>query len=197
MKYLALDVETTGLDPMTDQVLEIAGVVDDLTQPATKLEDLPTFYAILNHSRLYGSPYALDMQRRLITAIAHRKDRSQILTPGEVLDQFVTFVDAHGLDRQQLLVAGKNVGTFDVPFVREDLFGNDEVKFDYRFLDPTVWFLFPDDVRPPDQRTCLRRAQLDPRHFPEHTAMGDAHGIVALMRHGMQRNTGFTLDTTQ
>ena len=58
MKYVSIDIETTGLDPETCQILQVGAVIED-TQNLLPLEELPKFNCIVEHPAYTGSPYAL------------------------------------------------------------------------------------------------------------------------------------------
>jgi oligoribonuclease len=65
MKYVSIDIETTGLDIETCQVLSIGAVIED-TENIKPLVDLPTFHGVILARQLSGQPYALNMNKDLI-----------------------------------------------------------------------------------------------------------------------------------
>jgi hypothetical protein len=65
MKYISVDIETTGLDVETCQVLSIGAVIED-TENIKPLADLPTFHGVILARQLSGQPYALNMNKDLI-----------------------------------------------------------------------------------------------------------------------------------
>jgi len=68
MKYISIDLETTGLDPDNCQVLSIGAVIED-TNDIKPLADLPTFHGVVLPNRIEGDPYALNMNKDLIELI--------------------------------------------------------------------------------------------------------------------------------
>ncbi len=70
MKYISIDLETTGLDPENCQILTIGAVIED-TNNIKPMEDLPTFHAAILHRRIEGSPYAINMNKEIIESIVH------------------------------------------------------------------------------------------------------------------------------
>lgn len=70
MKYVSIDLETTGLETEKHQVLSIGAVIEDTTKPKIKVEDLPTFHGVIIHNEIIGSPFALNMNRDLIEKIS-------------------------------------------------------------------------------------------------------------------------------
>jgi hypothetical protein len=70
MKYVSIDIETTGLDPENCQVLSIGAVIED-TNHKLPIEDLPSFHVAILRQRIEGEPYALNMNRDLIQNIVY------------------------------------------------------------------------------------------------------------------------------
>ena len=65
MPYVSIDIETTGLDPETCQILEIGAVLDDWTKP---IDELPVYHRLVYHKEYRGSAYALAMNANLLEA---------------------------------------------------------------------------------------------------------------------------------
>lgn len=169
MKYLSIDLETTGLDPTCDQILEIAAVYE--TDDGRPVANLPRFRQVIKHDRLHGSPIALSMN-------------AQLLIAEDACDQFkAEALFADFLDRAcgggRLTVAGKNVAGFDIPFIRAT-FPSLYPSFHHRTIDPTIMFWIDTDTQLPDLKTCLTRAGLPIR--PSHNALNDAISIIQLCR---------------
>jgi len=76
MRYISIDIETTGLDPENCQILSIGAVIEDTHLPIP-FEDLPKFHAVIKRESVYGSIFALNMNRDLIQAM---KDHSEART---------------------------------------------------------------------------------------------------------------------
>jgi len=77
MKYISIDIETTGLDPDFNQILSIGAVIEDTLNPLP-FEELPKFHAVIKRESVYGSIFALNLNRDLIQAM---KDYSEARTP--------------------------------------------------------------------------------------------------------------------
>jgi oligoribonuclease len=69
MKYVSIDLETTGLETENHQILSIGAVIEDTLDTRINVEDLPTFHGVIVHNELTGSPFALNMNRDLIEKI--------------------------------------------------------------------------------------------------------------------------------
>jgi hypothetical protein len=76
MKYISIDVETTGLDPDFNQILSIGAVIEDTLNPLP-FEELPKFHAVIKRESVYGSIFALNLNKDLIQAM---KDYSEART---------------------------------------------------------------------------------------------------------------------
>ena len=69
MKYISIDIETTGLDSKDHQVLSIGAIIEDTTKKLP-LEECPQFHVAILHEYIQGSPYALNMNAELISVIS-------------------------------------------------------------------------------------------------------------------------------
>ena len=67
LPYVSIDIETTGLEPETCQMLEIGAVYDDWTLP---LAELPRFRRVIRWKTVQGSPFAMSLNANLLKAIA-------------------------------------------------------------------------------------------------------------------------------
>ncbi len=68
MKYLSIDIETTGLNPEKHQVLSIGVIVEDTTKKLP-FSEIPKFHCAIVHEEVVGSLFALNMNRDLIKTI--------------------------------------------------------------------------------------------------------------------------------
>lgn len=69
MKYISIDVETTGLEKDRYQILSIGAILED-TEKKLSFEEIPKFHAAILHNEITGSPYALSMNSKIIEAIS-------------------------------------------------------------------------------------------------------------------------------
>lgn len=69
MRYLSIDIETTGLDRENHKVLSIGAIVED-TEKKLPFEEIPKFHAAILHHEINGSPFAINLNRDLIGYIA-------------------------------------------------------------------------------------------------------------------------------
>lgn len=191
-RYVSLDIETTGLDPLQHSVIEFGAVLDDLAAPEP-LDDLPVFhcYVLPEHVGGYrGDPHALSMNHKILRKISNRLNNESddaFLYPDQVGSAFSAWCREHGLvsprgESISLLAAGKNISGFDLPFLRAQIPGFSDIRISHRVLDPALLYYNPVcDAHPPSLEVCLQRAGLPPA--VSHTAVEDAKLVIQLLRH--------------
>lgn len=202
MLYCSLDIETTGLDPENSDILQFAAVLDNLSNPEP-VENLPRFEAIfVKDGPLMGDPYAFSMHSNLLKRIAHVKKlnlgrcpetNARVMKiedlPGALFDFFREHkVPQASNGRLYVTVAGKNVASFDMPFLKAKIQKWGAVSFLQRTLDPAVlYFDIDQDAKLPDMQTCMDRASI--KGTVAHTALEDALTVVLLLRNKLNRTT--------
>lgn len=125
--YVAIDIETTGLDPDTCQVLEIAAVMNLEDTPLLKC---PQFHAIIGHENIVGEPRALAMNVSLLDEIADGNAK----TPLDVCLQFSDWLFQYLREGDKVFLLGRNVGSFDWQFLKR-LPRFPVNRISHRFLD--------------------------------------------------------------
>lgn len=68
MKYLSIDIETTGLDSEKHQILSIGVIVEDTTKKLP-FHEIPKFHCVIVREELVGQLYALNLNKELIETI--------------------------------------------------------------------------------------------------------------------------------
>jgi oligoribonuclease len=68
MKYVSIDIETSGLDHEKHKVLSIGAIIED-TEKKLPYEDCPKFNAIVLQNEITGSPRAITMNKEIIALI--------------------------------------------------------------------------------------------------------------------------------
>lgn len=68
MKYLSIDIEMSGLNPVTDKILSVAVVIEN-TKKNIPLESLPYLHIVVVRENISGSIFAINMNRDLIQLI--------------------------------------------------------------------------------------------------------------------------------
>ena len=70
MKYVSIDIETTGLNPETSQVLSIGAILED-TNNRLSFREVPKFHAGIVRRDINGDLYAVNMNKDLIEKICN------------------------------------------------------------------------------------------------------------------------------
>ncbi len=187
MKYVALDIETTGLDRELDQVLQIALVVENTAKPEIPVEDLPTFEALIEYTRLSGNPIALSMNKEILDFLGKRakgeesnfrsREVSVYLATSEALTAAICWLDDQYISLTKLVAAGKNAGGFDLPFLGGDF----QKKFHHRVIDVGSVALGANrDYWQKDTPPGMR--ELHDGVEATHDAIEDARDVIRLLR---------------
>ena len=193
MKYVSIDIETTGDDLIADQIVEFAAVIDDTDwfkrQNPIPVEQLPSFqtYIINDDDRYYGKSIMLGMHKLIWERIANRTKGYNYMIPEKVTIQFYDFLYENGFQAEEdnnkiwFNVAGKNYANFDQQFIEQQLPDwNEILKNHRRVIDPAILYYKDGDTKLPDTKTCIERAGLnDP---VSHEALADAQTVIRLIR---------------
>lgn len=170
--YLALDIETTGVDRQRSHVLQLAAVYDN----GKNKEDLPTFNAVVRWPVItHGEEYALNLNKGLLER-ASKNDR--VLPVQQVrinFDKWLEQVQPNG----KITIAGKNAAGFDVPILENAVNGFVFKRFLRRVLDPgSVYADEFDHIPSMDEIN-----QFLGRPAVSHDALDDCWDVVYAMRH--------------
>lgn len=180
MKYVSLDIETTGLDAQLDQILEVGAIIEDTNNPKAR-EDCPQFHVYVDNERLSGNTFALSMNANILKKILElkkAKDTVNLVNTGGVISGLVSFLKQNGIEKATF--AGKNFAAFDLQFLKK-MYGYSDLKLHHRFLDPTVFFTdFNTDEILPDLTLCKTRAGI--KGTVTHEALDDAWDVIELLR---------------
>jgi oligoribonuclease (3'-5' exoribonuclease) len=183
MKYISLDIETTGLDSQKDQVLQVAMIVDDL-ENIKPISELPYINLYIQHDRYSGNAFALSLNYNILKILSrynpgdHFTDswgrRIDICTLEEASSYMVAFIKTHF--QKRAIAAGKNVAGFDLTFLPKDV----RDMFIHRVIDPGSMYMLKTDKIPPDTKLCCQRANISDE--VTHDAYEDAAQIIELIR---------------
>jgi len=129
-RYVSIDIETTGLDPDKHQILEFAAVAWSDDRPVA---ELPEFSSIVRpEGDIVGCPYALDMNRLLISAL---KDPKVGKTLRVVMREFRTWLKTFGVSSDNKIhIIGQNFASFDLNFLNKSILWPTEL-ISHRILD--------------------------------------------------------------
>lgn len=179
MRYVSIDLETTGLDPRNDQILQIAAVVEDTQKAYLELEELPRFVCFVKRERYFGQAFALQLNSWIFKILAGvQKTEYPILFPDAARNKLLEFFKAHFGD-EKVVVAGKNAAGFDIPFLR-NLEYDDEaapLPFHHRTIDPGSMFIDWSKKTPPALYELTGKQV-------SHDALEDALDVITVLRKG-------------
>lgn len=181
MKYVSIDIETTGLDHQENQTLEIGAVIDDFDNPLP-LADLPRFQTYVRHKKIVGEPYALAMNADILRIIATNDVKAhRIMNPDEITLVMKQWLSNNGLTKN-ITCAGKNFSSFDKLFLSQLPGFTEYIPLHHRAFDLGSMYFDPKIHKEviPSLIDCLRAARLTGE--VDHTAIGDALTVVRLMR---------------
>ena len=190
MKYVSLDLETTGIDPEKHQILELGAILED-TNNLLSFEDIPKFNCIIEREEIVGHPIALRMNKRIIDILADYanakgEDRALMAIKHNIIKEkhlvwsFFSWLDPFCQD-SIINVAGKNYSSFDAKFLDKVQGWKEAKTFERRILDPSSLFLdWKKDLRLPSLDECLSRAGI--QKTVSHNATEDAWDVVQVLR---------------
>jgi hypothetical protein len=210
MKYVSIDIETTGINREKCQILSIGAVIEDTNNPLP-IEDLPKFHAaIIGREGLYGEPFALNMNKDLIETIVQYQTESdqdekndivnmtgmQFLKEENIVIEFYNWLAKNGMidgvteftfnrglptKKVYLNVAGKNFATFDKVFLEQLPRWKQLIDVRNRILDPAILFVdWKNDESLPGLGKCKDRAGI--KGIVTHNALEDAIDVVEILR---------------
>lgn len=177
MSLYFIDIETTGLDPEQCQTIEVAAIEYGSTCPA--------FHCYIQH------PY-YNFEHGRIKRLGFPEYRDGVPTYSVVdfKTMFRGYLYGQDVEPKSVTFGGKNVGTFDIPFLKKLMPG---LAHKHRYVDIGNLYLQPGDNTPPDLAECMKRAGMMP--IVPHTALEDAQICVTLF--GYWRQEWLTLRSGQ
>jgi hypothetical protein len=189
MKYVSIDIETTGLNPNEDQVLEIGAIIED-TENKLSFEDAPKFSIILEHPKYIGSATAISMNARIFDILGKIPSRADdaskyryenyIVKAEDAAQHFAKWLSENGI-KYPVNAAGKNFGTFDLRFLKNLPGWEKRIIISQRIIDPATLFAdFKNDSTLPNLSECKRRVGIEEK--VTHVAIEDAWDVIQLLR---------------
>lgn len=193
MKFISLDIETTGLDIENHQIIEFGGLLEDTSNPDVPCAMMPQFRWYVYQPEYRGSPFALSLNAAILKKIAEFeaqdwKSQGLMFFPSEIAGKFRQFVLDNGLNPKQIVVAGKNAASFDIPFLKRlPKWKDSGLVISHRVLDPSILFTdFENDVAPAGTGLCAKRAGVE---SGAHTTIEDSWTVIELLRKGTKNYT--------
>jgi len=193
MRYVSIDLETTGLDAENCQILEFGAVLED-TNNVLPLDELPTFHCYIKHpgGNISGNIFALNLNAGIIANLKNEKelkDTYQYLKPDELADAFLAWLKIQGFEIKEtygkfhttITVAGKNFAGFDRKFINKIPDFSKKIRIRQRVIDPAVLFVdWKEDECLPSLDECKVKAGIE--GVVTHLAVDDAMDVIKLLR---------------
>ncbi len=204
MKFVSIDIETTGLNPEKHQIIEFGAIIEDTKNPLS-FEEIPKFSCIVTHQEIVGHPFALEMNKRIISilsefstkkgkeAIVYKKANS-IVGKEQLMHLFkewlINNLELDPFKKPTIVVAGKNFESFDKKFINKintdcsPELGYSPyplVEFSRRVIDPASLYVdWENDDCLPSLDECLHRAGISKK--VSHNAIEDAWDVIQVLR---------------
>lgn len=195
LKYISVDIETTGLDFDNHQIIEFAAIFED-PHRFLNFKEIPKFKRIIRHDIYKGSAFAINMNARIFKILAEYESKrgpekevfaaaNGIIEPYELMPQFSLFVEdcykhydlkvpARGIN-----VVGKNFAGFDGRFIEK--LNPGLIKINHVVGDPaTLYTDFYKDDSFAGLQTCKDVAGIS--GIVSHDALEDAWDVVRVLR---------------
>lgn len=200
MRYLSIDIETTGINPDENQMIEFGAIIEDSNNPKS-YEDSKKFRRIIlaRDKKYFFNSFAAKLNAGLIELISdienskggveffNNENLSQsALFSDELIPDFKKwlYLNGFGYDSKgiiEVVAAGKNFASFDKQFIKLLNPESSGLKFNYRSIDPATYFIdWNSDLQPPSSDQCLKRAGISGQI--KHEALSDAWNIIQLLR---------------
>lgn len=186
MRYVSIDLETTGTRPARHQIIEFGAVIEN-TNKHTDLENLPRFKRIIKHAEYTGQAYAINLNARIFKELVQPTGTAQICTAHELAMEFKAFLVNNGFEQKEkgyvrLIAAGKNFATFDLQFLNCLPNWRDHIRISHKILDPVMYYInYAEDQDLPSLEACKQRAGFEDI-IVTHDALDDALDVVKLLR---------------
>jgi DNA polymerase III epsilon subunit-like protein len=157
MKYVSIDIETSGLNHDMNHVLSIGAIIED-TNNKLPYEELPKFNAIVLQKNIQGSPRAITMNKEIISlmgeylegtdevrGVLNNNSGYQFYEEEDVIKEFYTFLWCNGFSAMDSLsthVNGKLMPIIDsrAKPITLNVAGKNFGTFDKLFLQELPWW---------------------------------------------------------
>jgi len=199
LKYISIDIETTGLDTEQHQILEFGAVYED-TNNILPLEKLPKFHAYITHpdGMLTGNIFAFDLNADIIKKLINQKeleDKYKFVKPEHLAHDFLFWLFDLGFEMdiknknkkneyfcsELINIAGKNFEGFDRKFLNKIPNFSKYIRIRKRILDPAIICVdWKNDTFLPSLEECNKRVGY--MGDVKHNAIDDALDVIRILR---------------
>lgn len=168
--FLWIDLETTGLNKKTDQILEVACIFTDY-----KLQHLSSFHSYMQWDNEMDKVDQFVKDMHTVTGLWDKLEQAPS-APTHIVDSAIydwlhNLCDIYNI--QMLFMAGSSVGQFDMSFFERD-FPLARKLLHYRVFDVTSLKILAE--------MCGHIMDEEKKFQPEHVAMNDVQNSLAYAR---------------
>lgn len=191
LKYVSIDVETTGADRDNDDMIELTAKIDDLSA-LKPIDELPRFHCYVVKERYSGCSWAFSRHAEIFKAIEECGE--ECISEQNVAHALFNFIDENNgyiemVDKDLynntcgriILPAGKNFSSFDLHFLYRLPGFKGLLGFPTRAIDVGNMYLLPTDIKPPSLTECAKRAGLDME--VNHRSDNEVDMVIHCVRH--------------
>jgi len=184
MKYLTIDIVTTGDDIFKNQIIEIGAVIDDLSKPIP-IDEIPKFHYYIDNHMINGTPDKLLSLHKQLIIISEKKDKYPIINSSEVIDFFHNWLIDNSVILSQCPMYTLAIdGHKKINFLYRDLLNTKcDFKKDYYYdiFNPMILFCDPKNQKIPTVNETL----LETKNYKKrknNNILDNVYDIVRLMR---------------
>jgi len=184
LKYYSIDIETTGLNPKKDQILQV-GIAFEDTENIIPISETPCKEWTIRYNRIEGDPFAIQMNANIIKHSIENPLPKDVIDRCSIIPSLAVFIrkcdpTIPSNHIPTINVAGKNFNGFDRLFL-ENIDGfSDRIRIRHRVLDPAMLYADWSKDRLPSLQDCLDKANI--LTTVKHTAMQDAIDVIKVIR---------------
>jgi DNA polymerase III alpha subunit (gram-positive type) len=181
MKVVSIDIETTGLDPNVNDVIQFGACIFDLNDEFNR-SSCQQFLRYIWCQDSVWSPQAVIMNADIAKDMMQKRSTGDesVIEPGDLMGDFKYWLSNRGMPTTKgITVAGKNFMGFDQRFLLNRIPNWSELRIKQRSIDIASHFWEPGDAELPTLQTCLDRAKIS--RNVDHTALSDALDVAQLV----------------
>jgi oligoribonuclease len=161
MRYISIDIETSGLNPESNNILSFGAIIED-TSLKLPYDELPKFNAIVLQHDICGSPRAINMNKDIISLMGEYLEGDEetktnlthhseylFLKEDELSQNFYDFLFLNGFYPNKSFIGGhvrnvdgKMLPVFNnqTPQISINVAGKNFATFDKLFLEKLPWW---------------------------------------------------------
>jgi len=184
LKYFSIDIETTGLNPEKDQILQV-GIAFEDTENIVPIIEIPCDEWVIRYNRIEGDPFAIQMNADIIKHSIENPLPDDVIDRCNIIPCLLSFIrkcdpSIPSNHIPTINVAGKNFNGFDRLFLEKIEGFSNHIRIRHRVLDPAMLCVDWTEHRLPDLQDCLDKSNL--LSMVKHTAMQDAIDVINIIR---------------